>query len=468
MSKICEPARAGRVLLCALAGAYLIFTSGCGSSPTTTPRPVQPPINIPAANTVTTPNASGQLQSFSPSGPINTNGAFFQNLGTNGRTCNSCHLVDQAWGMSAAQVQARFDASAGTDPLFRPVDGTNCPTDDVSTLAARTAATTLIRTRGLIRIPRPIPAGAEFSLSAVSDPHNCSVGGLSLYRRPLPSTNVKFLSSVMWDGRESTPGQSLLENLKTQARNATSGHAEGSQSPTDAQLTQIAQFQLDLFTAQISDAVAGSLTAHRATGGPIFLASQNFFIGMNDFTGGAFDPNAVSLFDPWTNLSASVNDQFTAAREAIARGQALFNSRNMVIAAVNGLNDVTGQAVINGPCSTCHEAPNLGHRSQNLLMDIGTTDASRRTPDMPLYTLACPGGVNRQTMDPGLAMTTGRCADIGKLKVPILRGLAARAPYFHDGQAATLADVLEFYRLRFGLNLTAQEQADLIAFLNSL
>lgn len=468
MSKTSEPARAGRILVCALAGVCLIFTSGCGSSPTTTPRPVQPPTNIPAANTITTPNASGQLQSFSTSGSIDTNTAFFQNLGTNGRNCNSCHLVDQAWGMSAAQVQARFDATAGMDPVFRPVDGTNCPTDDVSTLSARTSATTLIRTRGLIRISRPIPAGAEFSLAAVSDPHNCSVGGLSLYRRPLPSTNVKFLSSVMWDGRESTPGQSLLENLKTQARNATSGHAEGSQSPTDAQLTQIAQFQLDLFTAQVSDAAAGSLIAHRATGGPIFLASQNFFIGMNDFTGGSFNPNAVNLFDPWTNLSSSVNDQFTPAREAIARGQALFNSRTMVIAAVNGLNDVTGQAVINGPCSTCHEAPNLGHRSRNLLMDIGTTDASRRTPDMPLYTLACPGGVNRQTMDPGVAMTTGLCADIGKLKVPILRGLAARAPYFHDGQAATLADVLEFYRLRFGLNLTAQEQADLIAFLNSL
>ena len=375
--------------------------------------------------------------------------------------------------MSAGQVQARFDASDGMDPVFRAVDGTNCPTDDMSTVSARQAATTLVRGRGVIRIARPVPAGAEFTVSAISDPYNCPVGGLSLYRRPLPSTNVKFLSTVMWDGRESTPGQTLVQNLKTQAKNATSGHAQGAQSPSDTQLQQIADFQLGMFTAQITDAAAGSLTAHRATGGPAFLAGETFFIGINDSvgqnpTGAAFNPNAVSVYEPWTNLSATVNDQFTPAREAIARGEALFNTRTMVIAGVNGLNDVAGQSVINGACSTCHNAPNIGHRSLNMLMDIGLADGGRRTPEMPLYTLSCSGGVSRQTMDPGLAMSTGLCADIGKFKVPILRGLAARAPYFHDGQAANLDQVIDFYFLRFGLNVTAQERADLIAFLNSL
>jgi hypothetical protein len=290
---------------------------------------------------------------------------------------------------------------------------------------------------------------------------------LSLYRRPLPSTNLKFLSTVMWDGRESTPGQDLVQNLKTQARNATTGHAQAAGSPTDAQLQAIAEFQLNLFTAQISNAAAGSLTGQRGGGGPAFLSTQQFFIGINDSigqnpTGAPFDPLAFTLFQPWENSTV------TAARQAIARGQALFNTRNMVIANVTGLNDVSGQTIINGPCSTCHDAPNLGNRSINLLMNIGTADAGRRTPDMPLYTLSCPGGISRQTMDPGLAMSTGLCNDIGKFKVPILRGLAARAPYFHDGQAATLDDVVEFYRLRFGFNVTAEERADLIAFLNSL
>jgi cytochrome c peroxidase len=65
-------------------------------------------------------------------------------------------------------------------------------------------------------------------------------------------------------------------------------------------------------------------------------------------------------------------------------------------------------------------------------------------------------------------MATGKWADIGKFKGPILRGLAARAPYFHNGFAATLMDAVEFYDTRFQIGLTAREKADLVAFLQSL
>jgi cytochrome c peroxidase len=73
-----------------------------------------------------------------------------------------------------------------------------------------------------------------------------------------------------------------------------------------------------------------------------------------------------------------------------------------------------------------------------------------------------------QTTDPGRALITGKWADIGKVKGPILRGLASRAPYFHNGSASTLADVIQFYDTRFGIGFSAQEKADLIAFLKSL
>jgi hypothetical protein len=63
---------------------------------------------------------------------------------------------------------------------------------------------------------------------------------------------------------------------------------------------------------------------------------------------------------------------------------------------------------------------------------------------------------------------TGKCADMGKVKGPILRGLAARAPYFHNGSAATLSDVVDFYDQRFGIQFTDQQKADLVAFLSSL
>jgi cytochrome c peroxidase len=49
-----------------------------------------------------------------------------------------------------------------------------------------------------------------------------------------------------------------------------------------------------------------------------------------------------------------------------------------------------------------------------------------------------------------------------------LAGLAARAPYFHNGSATTLRDVVEFYNLRFDIGFTDQERADLAAFLGSL
>jgi cytochrome c peroxidase len=65
-------------------------------------------------------------------------------------------------------------------------------------------------------------------------------------------------------------------------------------------------------------------------------------------------------------------------------------------------------------------------------------------------------------------MITGECADIGKVKVPGLRGLPARAPYFHNGTAPTLMDVVNFYDQVFGMLLAPEEKADLVGFLSSL
>jgi cytochrome c peroxidase len=54
------------------------------------------------------------------------------------------------------------------------------------------------------------------------------------------------------------------------------------------------------------------------------------------------------------------------------------------------------------------------------------------------------------------------------VKGPILRGLAARAPYFQNGTAASLTDVVNFYDRRFVIGFTDQEKADLVAFLETL
>jgi cytochrome c peroxidase len=122
-----------------------------------------------------------------------------------------------------------------------------------------------------------------------------------------------------------------------------------------------------------------------------------------------------------------------------------------------------------GTCTICHDTPNTGNHSVKAPLNIGLTDASRRTPDMPLYTLRHKlTGETVQTTDPGRATITGKWADVGKFKGPILRGLAARAPYFHNGSATTLEDVVEFYDTRFNIGLTDDEKADLVAFLRAL
>lgn len=425
-------------------------------------------------------NDSGEVQTISTQGGIDLNSAFFKPLGTNGRSCASCHQESDGWSVTPEHLRARFDADGGLDPVFRPNDGAVCPTADVSTRAARRQAYRLLLKKGLIRVSMPIPANAEFSLYSVDDPYGCATAqDLSLYRRPLPSTNLRFLSAVMWDGRETAPGQSILADLHSQANDATLGHAQAAQAPTPQQVEDIVQFELALATAQLRDDDAGKLDTRKANGGPLNLLGQEFFIGINDPlgqnpTGKDFDPNAFGIYSAWADRNFDDDkdkDQRSKreARESVARGEALFNNFPIAIEGVGGLNDALNVTTINGTCTTCHDSPNVGNHSVVAPLNIGVVDASHRTADMPLYTFQCNlTGEKIQVTDPGRALISGKCKDIGKFKGPVLRGLASRAPYFHNGSAATLMDAVEFYNTRFKLNLTHQQKDDLVAFLKTL
>jgi len=405
--------------------------------------------------------------------PLDEQTAFFQSLGTNDRACVTCHQPQNGWTITPSSVRQRFRDSDGFDPIFRTNDGANCPSADVSSVDARRSAYSLLLKKGLIRVALPIPPQAEFSLVDVDDPYDCTGFELALFRRPLPSTNLRFLSAVMWDGRETQAGKTMEENFRQQAIDATLGHAQALAPPTVAQLKEIVDVETALFTAQIRDRSAGALDRDGASGGAVAVSQQPFFIGINDPiglnpTGEPFDPRVFTLFTSWLRRSGAGDDR-QEARRAIARGQELFNSRPIVIEGVGGLNDALGQPSITATCTLCHDAPNAGDHSVSMPLNIGVSDEANRTPDLPLYTLSCnTTGTIVRTSDPGRAMITGKCADIGKVKGPILRGLAARAPYFHNGSAATLADVVDFYNRRFALRLSAREKADLIAFLGAL
>ena len=444
------------------------------------------------------PNPGGLAATFSTAGYIDLTNPFFQSLGSNGRSCASCHVQTDGWTITPGGLQARFDATKGTDPVFRTNDGSNSPLADVSTVEARRRAYSMLLNKALIRVGIGIPANAEFELAAVDDPYGyANANELSLFRRPLPTANLKFLSTVMWDGREtfkdpaspdclfgtSTCFASIHFDLANQSSSATTGHAQAAQPLTTAQRAAIVAFETGLFTAQVFDRDAGRLNALGARGGPIAASTQTFYFGINDTlvgdyrTHAAFTPTVMTLYDAWSNVvpnAASADDEernraVAVARRAVARGQALFNSKPIQITGVKGLNDDLGVAVIPGTCTTCHNAPNAGDHSVPLPLDIGVADAARRTPDMPLYTLRHKAtGASVQTTDPGRALITGKWNDIGRFKGPILRALASRAPYFHNGMAKDLDEAVEFYNTRFGIGLSPDEKADLVTFLRSL
>ncbi len=397
------------------------------------------------------PDPTGVIKTVSTHGPIDLSNPFFLELGSNGRTCASCHDAGDGWSVTPAHLQQRFQISQGLDPIFRPVDGANCPSADVSTVEARTSAYSLLLNKGLIRMALPVPANADFSIVSINDPYNCPETTTSLpalYRRPLPSTNLEFVTAIMWDGRE--------PDLGSQARNATLVHALPAQPPTAAQLAEIVDFETRLFTAQSYDNAAGNLSAQGGRGGPSVLSRQTFFPGTNA-AGPGFDPNVFDIYSKWES-SNSVD------RQAVARGELLFNSRPMNITGVPGFNDLPGQSQVFGTCSTCHNTPNVGSNSLFNMMNIGTDSPK---VGLPSYVISC-NNTQLVTIDPGRALITGKCADIGKVKVPSMRGLPARAPYFHNGTANTLLDVVNFYDQRFSMLLTPEEKADLVAFLNSL
>ena len=403
------------------------------------------------------PNPTGFASTFSTAGRVDLTNEFFQDLGANGRRCVSCHLPSAGWTITPPQVQATFertqggviDDELGLGAIFRTNDGSNSPNADVSSLAARRSAYSMVLTKGLIRVGIGVPDNADFALVAVDDPYGfAGAAELSLFRRPLPTTNLQFLTTVMWDGRETFGGSdhcniaaegdkcfaSIHFDLADQSNGATQGHAQAPNPITDAQRESIVAFETALATAQVWDEQAKGLSSADAKGGPEAIFNQAFYYGINDNLGdyqthAPFTPIVFDIYDAWTQPHGGGTNE---ARRAVARGQAIFNAKAFTISGVGGLNvdspfDPPLPASFQGTCTTCHNTPNSGNHSIVAPLNIGLADASRRTPDMPLYTLqekcvalsdgtkvvgpSCPA---KSVTDPGRALISGKLADIGK------------------------------------------------------
>ena len=258
------------------------------------------------------------------------------------------------------------------------------------------------------------------------------------------------------------------------------------------------QSNMTVTPARLRARFDGELFAAGGQGGPEALSDRVFVFGVNDPLGcdatGATctgsNPDFTSIvfteYAAWSQLRGGGRN---AARAAVARGQDLFNTLVIPITAVAGINDDFGRlgnfdVPIPGTCTTCHDTPHIGNHSVPAPLDIGLADPpvpvtqgghgvhnrfGLPVGDMPVYTLRHKtSGELKVVTDPGRALITGRWKDVGRLKGPILRGLAGRGPYFHNGSAATLLDVVNFYDLRFNLGLNEQQKAELVAFLRTL
>ena len=194
--------------------------------------------------------------------------------------------------------------------------------------------------------------------------------------------------------------------------------------------------------------------------------------------------------DGWKALPRTgdaATDARNASRESVARGHDVFFFRTFWIRDAMHINTVGLGNPAKRTCSTCHGMHMTGMDTANGWMDTGTTNLPwAREPPVSPWATAGGGTAALQadvqatvaphpflgrviyTQDPGRALISGSCNDIGAIVMQQFRGLAARAPYFSNGSAATLRELVDFYDRRFNIQYTEREKQDLVNFLSTL
>ncbi len=377
-------------------------------------------------------NEHGFAATFADAGYVDLDNAFFTPQGTNGRHCGTCHAPEIGWTMSGGMVTALFLATEGLHPIFANKLDTDTPTADMSTVEARWNATTMLR-QGKFTRKLGLPAVRDYDLVHIHDPFGVSTPAtLFWFRRPMPTANFRN-HIVHWDSAL-TVGTDLREGLMKQARANITGAQQGQPAPEPV-IAEIADYEAQLWHAQIYVWGAGRLDDGGARGGPEHAAAQPAVAGRFD------------LYDAWQHSE-------NPYRRQIWRGQEVFNN----------VNAPSGRR-----CGGCHNVANNGQNLDGTLFDIGASRPELAKPDMAVFTFQSriDGSLVRST-DPGQGLRDGSFAHLNKFKTPNLRGLASRAPYFHGGSASTLEEVVQHYEAQLGFRFTSDERAALVAFLKAL
>jgi hypothetical protein len=197
------------------------------------------------------PNAGGHHATVSTHGSVDLTGEFFQAQGTNGRSCVSCHLPQDAWSITPGTLQRLFDETGGTAPVFNLLDANN-PGMDVSTVAARRAAYSMLLSRGVFRRGGAPRTEQEWDPIAVDDPHGfASLTRLVHWRRAMPTINFALGSATInWDGGNSVGTDQRAGLVNQAARNVTGGQ-QGSPAPPEI-INNVVDLESSLSTAQLT------------------------------------------------------------------------------------------------------------------------------------------------------------------------------------------------------------------------
>ena len=451
-------------------------------------------------------SVEGTLGVLNASGPVNTEGhPFFTPLGTNGRACVNCHQPTYGMSVSSAGLVQRWKISDGKDPVFAAFDGANCP----GLPQDQESSHSLLLKRGLFRIPLSwppknadgSPKPVEFTIDVVRDPTGCNTSReyglksaeptISVYRRPRPTANLKYVISgaqpillktgmladvdpetgkpvsmnLMTDAREAS--------LKTQAISAIMGHEQAHTVPSREKLEKIIEFESQVYVAQAAHIFGGPLVA---PGGPTGLGVA----ALRDHKAGVLGDNnydpVFGLFTPWKG-----GDYYHAS---VARGADIFMYRQFWLRDAAHINSIGLGNPLKRTCATCHNSQMTGQDLSAGWVDVGTMNYPTWTEsatwedssELPVFKITCSRDADPHpylgrviyTTDPGRALISGKCADVGSIVMQQLRGLSARAPYFANGSAKSLREVVDFYDRRFDMKLTDQEKEDLINFLGVL